>query len=424
MYSTSIIALLLCILVAAALSRRIEGTIITMPMVYTAMGLAIGAQGLGLFLLEPFSELVEIIAEVTLIIVLASDAARISLRDIKRHHSIPLRLLGIGLPLTMIAGTGIAWLMFGELGFWGAAVIAVVLAPTDASLGQLVVSNPKVPLRIRQALNIESGLNDGIAMPFLLFAISLAVANEEHMQAGEFMASTLMTVLLAVVAGAVIGWLGVKFIAWGRKSSWMSLPFQKISGITLALLTYGVAEMIGGNGFIAAFLFGLTSGNFYDADEGKIINDFVEIEVKLLILLTFVLFGAVMLPPALDNISPKIVLYAILSLTLVRMIPVAVSLMGSTVRINTNLFIGWFGPRGTASVLYIFTALESADMIIGIDQIYAIAMITVLVSVFAHGISAAPLSDRYGRKMADGDAAEMMEHEHVPEMPLRVKSNI
>ena len=177
--SVALVAVLLCILIAAAISRRIQGTIITLPMVYTVLGLILSSRALGIIEFDPEGELIRIIAEVTLVLVLATDASRINVRMLIRDHSLPQRLLVIGLPLMMLIGTIVAAMLFAELTFWEAAVLAIILTPTDASLGQAVVSNPKVPVRIRQTLNVESGLNDGIAMPFLLLALSLAVAEQD-----------------------------------------------------------------------------------------------------------------------------------------------------------------------------------------------------------------------------------------------------
>jgi len=418
-----LIAILLCILAAGVVSRRIQGTIITLPIIYTALGLLIGSQGLGLVNITVDSEVMRIIAELTLVLVLASDASRISLRLLQRDYSLPTRLLTIGLLLTMLLGTLVAYLMFGELGFWGAAVLAIILAPTDASLGQPVVTNPSVPVRIRQTLNIESGLNDGIAMPFLVLAISLAIASDEKLAPIRFVISALIDIGIAVAIGIIIGWSGEKTLMWGRDSGWISQNFRKIMGVALALLAYVVAEFFGGNGFIAAFVMGIVTGHVArHTDED--VHEHIEVEVSLLILLTFLLFGAVLLPEALEGFNGMAVFYAFISLTLIRMIPVAISLWGSGVQPITTAFIGWFGPRGTASILYIFTVLDVEDLIIGSDIIYDVAMITVFLSVILHGVTAAPLAKYYGNriKVLGEEDPGTMEIDHVPELPLRTNT--
>jgi NhaP-type Na+/H+ or K+/H+ antiporter len=420
MESLGLLAIVVCILLAASISRRVQNTIITLPMLYTFFGILLGGLVLDVIPLTPEDGLVELIAELTLVIVLATDASRIDLRGLFRDHNLPARLLGIGLPLTMIFGTIAAVLIFTELNFWEAAILGVVLSPTDASLGQSVVSNPKVPVRIRQTLNIESGLNDGIALPFLLLAIAMADSEVLFHNPFEFLLSVLVQIALGIAAGLVVGYVGTRFIQWGRGSGWMSRIYQKLSALALILLAYGLAELIGGNGFIAAFCFGLASTNFAGNEESEDIFEYAETEVTIFMLLTFLLFGAVMLPPAIEAINPEIVLYVVLSLTLVRMVSVAISMVGEEVRPVTTLFLGWFGPRGIASILYIFIVLESENLP-GLELIYSVAMITVLFSIYAHGITASPLSNRYGSRIEAVDEKQIVtpETEQVPEMPLR-----
>jgi NhaP-type Na+/H+ or K+/H+ antiporter len=422
MDSFGLLAILICILLAASISRRIQNSILTLPMVYTFFGIILGGLVLDIIPLTSENVIVEVIAELTLVIVLATDASRIDVRGLLRDHNLPTRLLGIGLPLTMVFGTIVAVLVITELSFWEAAILGVILAPTDASLGQSVVSNPRVPVRIRQTLNIESGLNDGIALPFLLLAIAIADSEVVFHNPFEFLLSVVVQIALGIAAGLVVGYLGTRFIQWGQSSSWMSRNYQKISSLALILLAYGLAELIGGNGFIAAFCFGLASTNFAGNEESEELFEYAETEVTIFMLLTFLLFGAVMLPPAIEAINSEIVLYAVLSLTLVRMVSVAISMVGEKVRLITTLFLGWFGPRGIASILYVFIVLESENLP-GLDLIYSIAMFTVLLSIFSHGITAAPLANRYGVRMevVDKIQAETPETETVPEMPLRAR---
>jgi NhaP-type Na+/H+ or K+/H+ antiporter len=421
MDSLGFLALLVCILLAGSISRRIRGTIITLPMVYVFLGIVIGGLGFNIVELEVENRLVELIAELTLLFVLATDASRINMRDVLRDHDLPLRLLGVGLPLMMIAGTICAVLIFSELSFWEAAILGIILYPTDASLGQSVVNNPKVPVRIRQALNIESGLNDGIALPFLLLAISMATSELIYENPFEFFSSVLVQILLGIAAGVVVGYLGAKFIQWGQKSGWMSRIYQKISSLVLILVVYGIAEVIGGNGFIAAFTLGLVSANVSGPEETEDLYEHAGMQVTILMLLTFMMFGAVMLPQAIESISLSIILYGVISLSLVRIGSVAISFIGTKVRPITTLFVGWFGPRGVASILYVFIVLES-DRLQSLELIYAVVMVTVLFSIFAHGITAAPASKRYGEhfKELEHEEKAITERKDVSEMPTRV----
>lgn len=419
MESIELLAILIGILLIAGVSKRLRGTIITLPMLYTLFGLFVGLLFAGLVTLSVDDPLVHLIAELTLVLVLATDASRIKLKSLFRFHSLPLRLLGIGLPLTIVLGAVVAFILFGQLGIWGAAILAVILAPTDASLGQSVVENPKVPVRIRQALNIESGLNDGIAMPFLILAVSLEVSSEFALGNGYFLRLVAVQIGFGLLVGVVMGYLGARYIHWGLKSGWMSSNFQKIGWLALVLLTYGLAEFIGGNGFIAAFVFGFTSGNTTSQEESDSLYKFAEVENTLFMLVTYIIFGMVLLVPALKGFNLTIALYALLSLTVVRLLPVAISLIGTRLQPVTMLFLGWFGPRGIASILYVLTILD--EDLATKEIIFNVVMITVFVSVLAHGISAMPLANWYGNRVAELDEAGSAgaETKPVPVMPTR-----
>ncbi|NCF69380.1 MAG: sodium:proton antiporter [Chloroflexi bacterium] len=414
----ALVAVLVCVLVAAAISRRIQGTIVTLPMVYTVLGLILSGRVLGIIEVDLENKFIQIIAELTLILVLATDASRINVRSLIRDHSLPTRLLAIGLPLMMLFGTILAAIFFAELTFWEAAVLGVILSPTDASLGQAVVTNPRVPVRIRQTLNVESGLNDGIAMPFLLMALNLALAEESPLGQSHFLGRALTLIVLGLVVGLIVGFLGGRFIEWGQKSGWMSKEFQKISTLVLALLAYGAAELTGGNGFIAAFVMGVTMANTTRREDTEMLYEYAEVEVQGLMMLTFmIVFGAVMLPLALDQFDGTMLLYAVLSLAVIRLAAVGLGLIRTKVKPITTGFIGWFGPRGIASILYVFTVME--EDLPGESLIYGVVMLTVLISIFAHGVTAAPGAKWYAQQVEGVAESEGTEMQEVPEMPIR-----
>jgi NhaP-type Na+/H+ or K+/H+ antiporter len=414
----ALVAVLVCVLVAAAISRRIQGTIVTLPMVYTVLGLILSGRVLGIIEVDLENKFIQIIAELTLILVLATDASRINVRSLIRDHSLPTRLLAIGLPLMMLFGTILAAIFFAELTFWEAAVLGVILSPTDASLGQAVVTNPRVPVRIRQTLNVESGLNDGIAMPFLLMALNLALAEESPLGQSHFLGRALTLIVLGLVVGLIVGFLGGRFIEWGQKSGWMSKEFQKISTLVLALLAYGAAELTGGNGFIAAFVMGVTMANTTRREDTEMLYEYAEVEVQGLMMLTFmIVFGAVMLPLALDQFDGTMLLYAVLSLAVIRLAAVGLGLIRTKVKPITTGFIGWFGPRGIASILYVFTVME--EDLPGESLIYGVVMLTVLISIVAHGVTAAPGAKWYAQQVEGVAESEGTEMQEVPEMPIR-----
>jgi NhaP-type Na+/H+ or K+/H+ antiporter len=386
--------LALILLGFAAISGRIDGTSITGPMVFTAAGLVVGVEALDL--VDPAATGIEVktLAEATLAVVLFSDASRIDLTALRRTLGIPARLLGIGLPLTILAGFvgGIA--LLGDLAWPEALVLAVILAPTDAALGQVVVTSRRLPVRIRQSLNVEAGLNDGICVP--LFFVALAVALAEDGAIGDGAAAELVLekigygVLGGVLAGAAAAVVVIH--AGGRR--FIDATWLQVVPLAGALLGYGLAEAIGGSGFIAAFVGGMAFGGLR-RHRGGDVSYLMEQTGAVLAAVTFVVFGAILLGPALRELTWQIALYAVLSLTLVRMLPVAIAMLGTSARRPTVGFLGWFGPRGAASIVFALLLLEEESALPNQDVILTTAFVTVALSVLAHGASAAPLATRY-----------------------------
>ena len=397
----------------ALVSRRLQGTIITAPMVFAAFGLAIGGAGLGWADLDFGHGFVHGLAEVTLILVLFSDAARIDLRQVRRDHGLPVRMLLIGMPLAIAAGTAAALVLPLGLGVWEAALLAAVLVPTDAALGQSVVSSPLVPARIRQALNIESGLNDGIALPVVLLFACLAGAAGAAEQ--DWLLFGAKQILLGPLAGIAVGGVGAWLIDRAAKAGWIGESFEGPAILGVALLAFSGAENIGGNGFIAAFVAGLVFGNRVRG-RCAFVFAFAEAEGQFLTLLTFMVFGAAMLPEALGHLQLGVILYAVLSLAAIRPVAVAISLIGAGVRAPSIAFLGWFGPRGLASILFALLILEQIETPAA-DRILVVTIVTVALSILAHGVTAAPAARRYGAMMKRLGRCE--ETKPVGEMPTR-----
>jgi NhaP-type Na+/H+ or K+/H+ antiporter len=419
MSTLSLAVVALFVLGFGLVSKRIQTTVVTAPMVFVLFGVVVGPSGLGLLDIALDSPGVRLLAEMTLVLVLFTDAARINLARLRREHNIPLRLLGIGLPLTVLAGVVAGAALLGELSLWEVLVLAIVLAPTDAALGQAVVSSPRVPVRIRQALNVESGLNDGLALPLLLFAISCATMAEHANEGGFWLRFAFLQVVLGPLVGAAVGYFGGRLVSWGRRAGWMSDAFGDLAALGFALLAYAGAEVVGGNGFIAAFTAGLTLGNTARSLCSSV-YEFAEAEGQLLTLLSFVVFGAVLVGPALDGLGPATLLYALASLTLVRMVPVWLSLTGLGLEPPTRAFIGWFGPRGIASILYGLLLLEGSGLEQG-GTVFSVTMLTVLLSVVLHGITAWPGVRWYGTWVDNmKDEPDMPEMQPVSEMPVRL----
>lgn len=382
----------------ALVSRRAEAEFLTAPMTFAVLGLVAGPAGLGLVELPVGHAFVDGLAGLTLGLVLFTDAARINVSRLGREHTLPLRMLGLGLPLTIFAGILAALALLPGLSLGEAALLAVILAPTDAALGQAMVMNPRVPVRIRQALNVESGLNDGLVFPFLLIAASLATAPGAIAPTlSPDVATIAGNLLLGPLAGAVVGGLGAEVLERMNTRAWVTPVFLRLAVVALAVLAYAGAEAMHGNGFLAAFVAGLLTGARAPAVR-RALEDFGEAEGQLLSLLVFLLFGALMLPRAVEALEWRHVAYGLLSLTVVRMVPVALSLSGLRLRPRTLLFLGWFGPRGLASILYLLL-IEESFSIAPHDDIAATVGVTVFLSILAHGITAAPLARHYGRRM-------------------------
>ncbi len=414
---STLIVVAVLILGYGMVSRRLDGSVITPPMIFVATGLAMGPQALGILEVGHAEHVLHGLAELTLTLILFGDAARIDLRALRRELGLPVRLLSFGLPLSIVLGTVIAKLVVPVLSWLEAGVLASVLAPTDAALGQAVVSSPVVPLRVRQALNVESGLNDGIVLPLVTVLAGLAgISDAPTRSAGEWATFALLQVTLGPLAGVVVGFVGARAIGWADARGWMSSTSGRLSGLALALLAFASAEAIGGNGFIAAFIGGITLGHVA-RHLCKGLHSFLEAEGQLLMLLVFLLLGSALLWPALTHANAAVFIYGALSLTVIRIIPVTLAMIGAGVRTPTIGFMGWFGPRGLASLLFAILIINDANLPHG-ELIFSITLVTVLISIFAHGITASPLAVVYGK--LTGDATQCpAEHKEVSTHPLR-----
>ncbi len=382
------------VLGVAAVSRRLSGTPVTTAMVFVGVGLLLGPEVVDEFNPSPSGETVRTLAEATLAVVLFSDASRIRLGALRREYAVPLRLLGVGLPLTIALGAVLAAAVFSQLTIAEALVLAVLLAPTDAALGQAVVADPRLPSRISQGLNVESGLNDGICVP-LLFIVLAAADVESHVESGNHAATIVAEEIgYGILGGVGAGLLLAAVVRIGRGRGLIADSWLQVIPVAGAALAYGIASALGGSGFIAAFLAGMLFGGLVnESDDASRLSDELG---ALLDGLTFLAFGAVLLGPALGHLSWSIAAYAVLSLTIVRMLPVAIAMLGSGARRPTIAFLGWFGPRGLASIVFAVIVVEQSHLP-QLQTILLTTYATVGLSVLVHGLSAAPLANRYAR---------------------------
>lgn len=409
-------------------SRRLGRSSFTGPMLFTGAGVlfALGAFGgvsageiIGF---EIGNEAIQVLLEGTLAIVLFADAVAVDYPAVRAEAFLPGRLLGIGLPLTILLGTVLAFVLFPDLGFWGAAVVAIVLAPTDAALGQAVVANPRVPSMVRQGLTVESGLNDGIAVPFLTIAIA-GVAND--LQTGAEIATVFVEEIgFAIAVGFAVGYIAARATRVSSDRGWTGREGRQVLVVFLAVLAYVAADQVGGSGFIAAFVGGVTFGHLVRRDYPSICH-FSEGVSHLLTMLSFFVFGSLILEPVLEVVTWRHLGYAVASLTMVRMIPVALSLIGTGLAAPSTAFIGWFGPRGLASLVFVGTVVARTGTEAAAEVI-AVGSVAVALSVVAHGITAWPLSSVYARWFEgmgeDEDAEAMPEMREVEHMTGRAVS--
>ena len=396
-----------------ALSARLERFDMTAPIVFTAVGLLLSHGPLAVLGVTPSRQVLKALAEATLVLVLFSDASRVGLRHLRADLGLCVRLLGVGLPLTIGLGTLLALALPGITGGWLALLVGAALAPTDAALGAGMMVNPAVPARIRRLINVESGLNDGIATPFVLVAIA-GVAATDHV-GGVGVGRAVAELALGLLIGAAVGGAGGWLVKVSRRRGWVAEGFAGAAVLGLALCAYATSVALHGNGFIAAFIGGLAFAAA--ASPAVQLVPFVEEAGAALSLLVWLMFGVVAVAPALGNLTWQTVLYGVLSLTVIRMLPVAIALARSRLGRSTVLFIGWFGPRGLASVVFGLLALENLDPVAAKPAVVVIAF-TVLLSVVAHGLSADPLARRYGARLTPprpGGPAELAE---VPERRL------
>ena len=374
----------------------LERTPFNGAIVFMTFGLVIGPFGLGLPAGLGFmdmvvdTELLRSLAELTLGLVLFTDASNANLTVLKHSIGIPRRLLLIGLPLTILLGFGVGILVFDGLGLLEIAILATMLAPTDAALGKAVVSNESVPPDVRESLNVESGLNDGICVPILLVFLALAA----HTGGGN--TSNLVLQLLAEQIGIGVG-VGIALTAGGSflireffMRGWITESWRQLPVIALALTCFALAQILGGSGFIACFAGGLLFS--WIAREHKHIKHELLLAAEgtsdTLALITWVAFGGAVVGQAIGDFTWQVVMYSLLSLTVVRMLPVFLVLTGCGLRSDEKLFIGWFGPRGLASIVFGVMVLE--EHLPGSDIITSTVVCTILFSIIAHGLSANP----------------------------------
>jgi NhaP-type Na+/H+ or K+/H+ antiporter len=389
----------LVILVYALLAARLDRRSISGPIVLVTVGAIIGPAGFALVQAPATSEAVQLLAEFTLAILLFTDASTIGIRAAGAIAWLPGRLLAIGLPLTIALGGLVAWVLFPELGIGFALLLGSILAPTDAALSLPVLLDKAIPVRVRRAINIESGLNDGIASPFVALFIAITIA-EETAGRQDWLVAAAVQIALAIIVAVLVGGVGGRLTIWAKARGWASADSEALAVVAMAVLAYAGATAIGGNGFVAAFAAGVAFRTATARSEPSV--EFAESVGVSASYLVWLLFGIGLAGPVVAaGLDPVLIGYALLSLTVIRMGPVALALLRSPLRPDTIAMIGWFGPRGLASVVFLLVALED----LGPEHPASIALVevvtwTVLLSVVGHGLSAGPVGRIYARRIA------------------------
>jgi NhaP-type Na+/H+ or K+/H+ antiporter len=383
-------------------SRRLERTVITAPIVFTVAGMLMFASLAGILKAGGTPKILLHLAEIGLVLLLFTEASRTDLKVLRSIQNLPARLLSTGMLLTILLGAAVAKLVFPQLSIWESGILSAILAPTDAGLGQVIVTSPRVPMRVRQALKVEAGLNDGLSVPFLLFFVALSAARVQGpvLSLLQFVVKQLgLGALIGLMIGLAGGWL----LDWAYRARWIAEPFRQIGVVTLPLLCLVISEMAGASMFIASFVAGVAvQVRFREA--GKHSVDFAEEWGQLFNLGVFFLFGMAVMRdwPRLTMASWG---YALLSLTVVRMLPVALALIGTHLSAASVVFMGWFGPRGLSSIVLGLVYLEQELHMAGGPTIRYAVTATVVLSIFAHGVTAVPAIGLYARRVASLGAA-------------------
>ena len=381
----------------SAVAGGVERTRISGPMVFTVVGLIIGPIGLGWLQPDLDNNGLRMLADITLALVLFIDAANSDLSVVRRGIKIPQRMLAFGLPLTILLGFGAGLILFDQLSVFEVAILATMLAATDAALGKAVITNKAVPARIRESLNIESGLNDGICVPILFLFIALAVDTDTGgSSAGFAIKLVAQEIGIGLLVGLGMTALGARVLKACWKRGWLNEIWLQLPVVALSVACFSVAQTLHGSGYVAAFVGGLLFGSYPTSVKHQLLLA-SESTSETLALLTWVVFGSAVVGQSLGYFSWQVMVYGLLSLTLVRMLPMFVSLAGSGESTTSKLFLGWFGPRGLASIVFAVIVLNND--VAGGGLLAMTVVFTVTLSIFVHGLTANPLARRLGPRM-------------------------
>lgn len=396
-----ILIVLISAIIYAMMAKRLSRTVITAPMVFLLIGVTMAY--LDVMQVHDAEHILHLIAEVALIILLFLDAAKIDFKALLKARVWPLRMLLIGLPLSVLFGTLLGMFVFPSYSLALVALIAAIMAPTDAALGQAVVTNKQVPHDERQSLTAESGLNDGLALPIILFLASLVLApNTDATESTNWLVFTAFQLGFGPMVGAALGWCGARMFLYAESHELTEPVYEGIAVLALAGAAYFSAELIGGNGFIAAFSAGLVFGMSIKG-HCRFIYEFAESEGQMLVWAAFLFIGLALLPNALEHLDIRAILYILGSLFIVRPLAIYISLLGTNAKPVTRLFFGWFGPRGLATALFALLVTKELQHDYA-EAVLTVAINAVWISALLHGLSANVAAKWYGEKVSNANS--------------------
>lgn len=390
-----VLAILVAFIVYSLVTRAVDRSLLTLPIIFVCLGYGLSEQLRAAVPPEVMHEGKRLLAEITLVLVLFSDASHVRFSQLKQSWNLPARMLLVGLPLSIGLGTLVTWLVSPEGGIAMALLTAAVLTPTDAALGQSVVTSANVPEKLSETINVESGLNDGLVLPFVLLAATLATAGMANAVTDGLALKAVLQIVLGPLAGILTGWVVARLMDVAQARRLIAASAEGVVFLAAAFAAYVLATVIGGNGFIAAFVAGMIFGNTYKHNI-RFVREFMEGAGLILTMSSFLVFGAVLLPDGLAHASMKTVLIAVLFLTVVRVGAIWLSLLGSGLKTSEKLFLGWFGPRGLASILFTLVILDAFEFTNEAELLACVSM-TVALSILVHGLSSTPLARWIGR---------------------------
>ena len=388
MHHSTPLVLTVLVLAYAVVSEQVNRRFIAPALIFMLAGMALGPFGFGVLDAGPATEGYTVLAQLALTVILFNQAAKLRLNRIRERSPVSLRLLVIGIPLTVLLSTLTAAVVLPVLPWWEAVALAAIVAPTEVALIEALLDDSRIPERVRQALSVESGFYDGFALAILLVAMGLASQRTDpnHTHWIQFIFST---EILSLLAGAAVGLVGGWVVTWSRRSQWMTDTWAQLATLALAFVCFQLGEWLQASGFVAAFTGGLAFSFISRRNDDELPTQVSDATGQLLELLVFAMFGAFAVIDGWRNADWRIVLFSVLALFMVRIVAVLVALVRTSMPMSSRLFIGWFGPRGIGPLVLGLLVINRGE-IERAGLIGTVGVVTVSLSLVLHSLSTAP----------------------------------